>query len=164
MKIGAHDLRDHLRILVPLFGVITAVWALRLVLDLAHCPAPVVRTASVNVAAAVAVLVAVVLIHFKRFGGYTSVVISAFLLIGWEEVLVVLAILATVLTGWVNIYTAPEYSFGGSHLRHIVGHLTFGLGLEGLLAAAMGCALLWILRRLVPVKVLTTSGRHVIQR
>lgn len=164
MKTGAHNLRDHLRLIVPLFGVITAVWALRLVMDLAHCPASAVRMASVNVAGSVAVLVAVVLIHFKRFGGYPSIVLTAFLLTAWEQVLVVLAILATVLTGWVNIYTAPEYSYGGSHLRHIVGHLTFGLGLEGLLAAAMGCALLWILRRLVPVTVLTASGKHVIQR
>ncbi len=33
MKISGYGLRDYIRLLGPLFGLIAAVWALRLVLD-----------------------------------------------------------------------------------------------------------------------------------
>ena len=66
MKIGEHGLRDHLRLLAPMFGLIAAVWALRWIMALASTPPGLVRMMSVSVAGAVAVLVAVVIIHFKR--------------------------------------------------------------------------------------------------
>lgn len=164
MKIGEHGLGDHLRLLAPLFGLIAAVWALRWIADIASAPPALVRGLSVSVAGAVAVLVAVVLVHFKRFGGYTSVVVSAFLLVLCEEVLIVLAIVITIVSGKENIYSIPEFGFGATHLHHIAAHLTYGLGFEGMTAAAMGCALLWVLRRLVPpAPVLSKSGRHIIQ-
>ena len=162
MKSGEHGLRDHLRLLAPMFGLIAAVWALRWIMALASTPPGLVRMMSVSVAGAVAVLVAVVMIHFKRFGGYTSVVVSAFLLVLWEEILIVAAILCTMVTGIENLYTVPEFGFGESYLHHIAGHVTYGLGVEGIFAAGMGCVLLWVLRRLVPIKDLTRSGRHVI--
>jgi len=162
MKIGEHGLRDHLRLLAPMFGLIAAVWALRWIMALASTPPGLVRMMSVSVAGAVAVLVAVVMIHFKRFGGYTSIVVSAFLLVLWEEILIVLAILFNMATGIENIFTIPEFGFGETHLHHIAGHLTYGLGIEGIFAAGMGCGLLWVLRRVVPIKDLTKSGRHVI--
>ena len=162
MKIGAHGLRDHVKLLASLFGLIAAVWLLRLIMDLVASPHALVRMVSVSVAGAVAVLVAVVLIHFKRFGGYASVVVAAFLLVGWEELLIILSIAFTAVTGWMNVYAAPEYSYGGTFLSHIAGHLTIGFGIEGLFAAAMGCGLLWLLRRLVPIRDLSKSGRHVI--
>ncbi len=164
MKIGDHGLRDHLRLLAPMFGLIAAVWALRWIADLASAPHGLVRGLSVSVAGAVAVLVAVVLIHFKRFGGYTSVVVSTFLLILWEQVLIVLAILIAIATSTENIYTVPEFGFGETHLHHIAGHMTYGLGFEGIFGAAMGCGLLWVLRRFVPPEPSTSkSGRHIIQ-
>ena len=161
MRIGEHGLGDHLRLLTPLFGLIAAVWALRWIADLASAPPALVRGVSVSVAGAV--LMAVVLIHFKRFGGYTSVV-SAFLLILWEELIIVLAIVVAIATGIDNIYTVPEFGFGETYLHHIAGHMTYGLGFEGITAAAMGCGLLWVLRRLVPTPPLkSTSGRPIIQ-
>lgn len=164
MRIGEHRFRDHLRLLSPLFGLIAAVWALRWIADIASAPPPLVRSMSVSVAGAVSVLVAVILIHFKRFGGYASVVVSAFLLVLWEEALIVLAIVFMRVTGIENIYTIPEFGFGETPLQHIAGHLTYGLGFEGITAAAMGCALLWVLRRLVPPAPLRSkSGRHIIQ-
>lgn len=164
MKIGEHGLRDHLRLLAPLFGLIAAVWALRWIADIASAPPVLVRGLSVSVAGAVAVLGAAVLIHFKRFGGYTSVVVSAFLLVLWEELLISMAIVLTMVSGKENIYSTPEFGFGATHLHHILGHVTYGLGFGGIIAAAMGCALLWVLRRLVPpAPISSKSGRHIIQ-
>lgn len=150
MKIGGHDLRDHFRLLAPSFGLITAVWLLRLVLDEVGAPHGVVRAFSVLVASAVAVLLAVLLMHAKRFGSYPNVAAAAFLLVFWAQLVIASAIAFAALTGTRNIYTAPEYSFGASHWRHIAGHLTFGVGEGTLLGTAMGSLLLWLLRFLVP--------------
>jgi len=164
MRIGQKTFRDHLRLLAPLFGLITAVWALRWIADVASAPPALVRGLSVSVTGAVSVLVAAVLIHFKRFGSYTSVVVSAFLLVLWEETLLVLGIVVTIVTDIENIYTIPEFGFGTTHLQHIAGHLTYGLGFEGMIGAAMACAVFWVLRRFVPPpEIITKSGRHIIR-
>jgi hypothetical protein len=154
MKICGYGLRDHLRLLVPSFGLITAVFVLRLVLDAAGAPSGLVRACSVTVAGAVAILVAVLLIHNRRFGSYSNVVVATLLLVGWEQLLISGAIAFFALTGIQNVYAAPEYSLGGllDPWRHIAGHLTYGLGFGELIGAAMGCLLLWMLRRLVPAE------------
>src|SRR5215469_2020573 len=81
MKINGHSLRDHLRLLLPLLGLIAAVWALRLLLDIAGAPGAVIRLCSTTVAAPVSVLIAVILIHRHRFGSYSAVVLASFLLV-----------------------------------------------------------------------------------
>ncbi len=149
MNVEGLSLRDHIRLLAPLFGLIAAVWLLRLVLAAAGAPGRLVGVVSVTAAVAVSVLLAVLLIHIRRAGSYANVVFSVVLLVLWEEVLIVAAIAFAVLTGSGNVFTAPEYSFphtNPSQLRHIVGHLTFGVGLGTLFGSAMGCLLLWILR------------------
>ncbi len=151
MKIGGHGLRDHLRLLAPLFAFIAAVWALRLVLALAGTDPGVVRYVSVSVAGAACGLIAVWLVHFRRFGSYANVVFATFLLILWEEMLIIGAIAFTAFTSVPNVYSAPEYSPGLSYARHVAGHLTFGVGLGTLFGSAMGCALLWLLRKFLPV-------------
>jgi hypothetical protein len=150
MKIGGHGLREHIHLLMPLFGLIAAVWLLRLVLDKAGAPPTVVRIVSVTVAGAASILLAVLLIHFKAFGSYGNVVVAAFLLEFWSQLLICGAIAFSALTGTTNIYTAPEYSFHSCPGKHIFAHLTAVLGFDTLFGAAMGCLLLRILRRLVP--------------
>ncbi|HEY3129849.1 MAG TPA: hypothetical protein VGL91_10350 [Acidobacteriota bacterium] len=150
MNVGGLSLRDHIRLLAPLFGLIAAVWLLRLVLATAGAPGGLVSVVSVTAAVAISVLLAVLLIHFRRAGSYANVVFSVALLVLFEELLIVAAIGFAVLTGTGNIFTAPEYSFphaDPSQIRHILGHLTFGVGLGTLFGSGMGCLLLWILRR-----------------
>lgn len=151
MKIGSHGIREHIRFLMPLFGLIAAVWLLRLVLDKAGTPPAIVRMVSVTVAGAASILLAALLVHFKAFGSYANIVAAAFLLELWSELLICFAIAFSVLTGTANIYTAPEYSPHSRQLAHIIGHLTFGLGFGTLFGGGMGCLLLWLLRLIVPL-------------
>ncbi len=153
MRIGKHGVRDHIRLLFPLFGLIAGVWVLRMILAAAHSPAWITHITSVTTASSAALLLAVLLIHARRFGGYTSVVVAALLLSVWTEILIVAAIIFSTQTGIQNIYTAPEYSIPGddpAHLRHIYGHLTYGIGTGTLVGAASGCLLLLLLRALLP--------------
>ncbi|HLY59667.1 MAG TPA: hypothetical protein VKV95_02770 [Terriglobia bacterium] len=149
MNINGHGLRDHIRFAGPLFGVIAAVWALRLILAAAGAPRPLVMMASVTVAHAFCILLVAVLIHVRRFGSYSNVVVFAFLFTAWSNLLVSAAIALSALTGNENIYSSPEFS---AHLlsptKHIIGHLTFGIGFGTIIGSAMGCLLLLLLRRL----------------
>ena len=149
MNINGHGLRDHIRLGGPLFGVIAAVWALRLILAAAGAPRGLVLMASITIAHAFCILIVVVLIHVRRFGGYANVVAASFLFTAWSNLLVSAAIAVTALTGKVNIYSAPEFSAHTmTPVKHIIGHLTFGIGFGTIIGAAMGCLLLWMLRRL----------------
>lgn len=155
MATGRFGLRDHVRMLTPLFVLIAGVFALRWIISAAGSPPWLVRITSVGVATAAAILMAVLWAHFRQVGGYASVVISSILLNLWAELLIVGAILFSVWSGHVNIYTAPEYSMTGTdpeHLRHIYAHMTFGLGIGTLTGAAGGAMLLLLLRLLLPQK------------
>jgi hypothetical protein len=153
MNISGRSLRAHIRLLTPLFGVIAAVWILRgIVGAIPSAPSWLVFPLSVSIAVPVCIILATLLIHLQRFGGYTSVVLSTVLLVVWGQVLVVLAILAAIFTGIDNIYTIPEYSVPNdpNHTRHILGHLTIGIGLESIVGSLMGCLILFMLRRTSP--------------
>jgi hypothetical protein len=160
MKVNGHGIRDHLRLLAPLFGLLTVVWALRLGLSACGSPLWCSRAVSVTATTAGCILLAAVLIHFRRFGGYANVVVSSLLLNLWAQLLIVGAIVFAVVTGTENIYTAHEFSLhefsrpelDPRHLRHIYGQLTFGIGLGTLTGAGVGCLMLWLLRLLLPMR------------
>jgi hypothetical protein len=151
MKIYEHGLRDHIRLLAPLFGFIAAVWALRLVLGVASAPEIALRWISVTLAGAFAIILAVLLIHSRRFGGYPNVVLAAFLLEAFAHLLISAAIAFYAVTGIPNIYTTPEYAHQMTPTNHILAHLTLGIGSGTLFGSAMGCFLLFLLRKLLPV-------------
>ncbi|HYK90320.1 MAG TPA: hypothetical protein VE398_16210 [Acidobacteriota bacterium] len=151
MILGEHGVREHLHLLAPAFALVTAVWLLRLIVAAADSPAWLIRLVSVTVATTVAVLLSVILIHARAYGGYLSVVVASLLINVWAQFLIILSILFSILTGTNNIYTAPEFSFGANQWRHIHGHLTLSIGVGTLVAAAEGCLLLWLLRMLVPM-------------
>lgn len=152
MRVSGRTLRDHLQLLTPLFGVIGAVWAMRFFLGEIGAPLWLVEVFSVGVFVPICVILAALLIHLKRFGGYPNVVFASFLLVLWGQILIVAAILLTMLFGVENIYTAPQFSIPGDagHMRHLVGHLTMGVGLETLIGSLMGCVILFMLRRTKP--------------
>jgi len=154
MRVVGQRLRDHIRLLTPLFTLLTTIWSLRLMAAALHLPAWWLRILSVTVATSFSVMLAVLLIHVRRFGGYTNVVLSSLLIHVWASGLIILAIVFSVLTGTENVFTRPEYSLGVDdplHLRHIYGHLTFGIGWGTLSGSAVGCLLLWLLRLLMPL-------------
>lgn len=153
MRIGEHRVREHIRLLSPAFVLVAGIWLLRLILAEAGTPFWLTRMVSVTVATTVSVLLSVILMHARRFGGYASVVVASLLINIWAQALIILSILFSILTKTENIYTASEFSLPGAYASqwaHIHGHLTFGIGVGTLVGAAEGCLLLWLLRRLVP--------------
>ena len=154
MNMCGRGIRDHIRLLAPLYGFITVVWALRWALDAAEVSPGLVRVFSVTGATSLAVLIAVWLIHTRGFGSYPNVVVASLLLVVFEQVIIVAAITFSVVSKIDNVFTRPEFSRPDDpyHVKHILGQLTFGIGANTLLGAATGCLMLWLLRRLVPAR------------
>lgn len=153
MNVCGRSIRDHVRMLAPLFGLITLVWALRWVLDETGFSHGLVRAFSVTGATSLAILIAVWLIHRRGFGSYPNVVVASLLLVVFSQLVIIVAIIYSVMTKTENVFTEPEFSITGDdpyHFRHIIGHLTFGIGAGMLFGAATGCLMLWLLRTLVP--------------
>lgn len=150
MNVHGRSFRDHLRLLWPLFGFIAAVWVLRMVLGFAGLPKWILHWMSVTLATTVAVLLAVLLIYARRFGSYANVVFSVFLMAVWEQLLLSGAVAFAAMTGTHNIYSAPEFSPLGTPLQHVLGHLTFGIGFVTLFGSAVGCALYFLVSRIMP--------------
>ena len=152
MNISGKNFREHIDFLIPLLGLIGAVWALRLAFDFAGAPPWLIRLCSVSVVMVIAVLLGTVLIHVRRFGGYTNVVFASLLLIAFGQLLIVLAVAFSSLSGIENIYSTPEFSPPAEdpyHVIHICGHLV-GIPVFGLIGGLMGCLLLWLLRVILP--------------
>lgn len=145
---------DHLKLLSPFMALIAAVWVLRLTVGLMPAPAWLIRIFSVSLAVALAVMLAVVVIHLRNFGGYSSVVLSTFILVAWGQLLIIGAVVGSTIVGVDTIYTAPEFSIGNDplHLRHVVGHLTFGIGFGTLVGSATGSFMLFFLRLMSPLR------------
>ena len=152
MRVSGKTIKEHIQLLTPLFGIIAAVWALRFFLGQIGAPAWLIRPFSVTLIVPVCIILMTLLIRVKRFGGYPSVIVGAFLLVVWSQLLIVGAILLSVFGGMDNIFTAPQFSPQGdpNHSRHIMGHLTSGIGLLTLFSSLTGCVLLFMLRRIDP--------------
>lgn len=157
MKICGHGLREHLRLLAPLFGLLAAVWVLRMVLYAVGAPHLLVHWCSMTITGPATIMLAVFVIYVRRFGSYPNVVMAAFLLVCCQQLLIVAAIAFAMLTGTHNVFTAPEYSGRFSQVAHMIGHLTFGLGLGTLFGSGMGCLVFWLLRKLVPLSTVTSD-------
>src|SRR5712692_11561747 len=110
MNMCGRGLRDHIRLLAPLFGFIAVIWALRWALDAAGAPHGLVRIFSVTGATSLGVLVAVWVIHTRGFGSYPNVVVASLLLVVFEQVLIVIAIAFSVVSKTENVFTKPEFS------------------------------------------------------
>jgi hypothetical protein len=155
MRIGRRGLLEHLRLLGPLFALIGAVWALRMILSAAGATGWLLGIVSMTAAAAACVALAAFLIHIRGFGSYANVVAASLLLSVWGQLLIIVAIIFSVLTGQENIYTAPEFSIPGDdplHLRHIVGHLIVSVPIGTLVGAVEGCVVFWLLRIVMPAR------------
>ena len=152
MNVSGKSFREHIDLLIPFFGLISAVFALRLTFDFLGAPSWLIRLCSVTVVLAVAVLLGTALIHAQRFGGYANVIFASLLLITFGQLLILFAVVFSSLTGIENIYSIAEFSPAvedPNQFIHICSHLV-GIPLLGLIGGLMGCILLWTLRLILP--------------
>jgi hypothetical protein len=131
-------------VLIPVIGIV------RLALSLSGEPNSTVKWISVSVAIWIAVLYYAVRVHTKRFGSYKQLLVVCALLNLVGQVVIVSGIILAIATGTNNIYSAPEYAFGGDGKTwlHVVLHLFVGTTAGSLVPWAFGSLVLFVTKKL----------------
>ena len=152
MKIFGRPLSDYFAfaklflILIPVVGIA------RLALSLGGEPNSTVKWISVTALLWIAVLYYSVRVHTSGFGSYKQLLVVFVLLNLVAQLVIISGIVLAIVTGTGNIYSAPEYAFGGNGATwlHVAAHLFVGTIAGSLVPWAVGSLVLFVTRKLSP--------------
>jgi len=164
MNIFGKPLSDYVRF-SRLFLVLIAVTGLvRLALSLGGVPNSTVKWFSMTGLMWIAVVYYAIRIHKTGFGTYKHLLPVLAVLNVVFQAIAIAGILIAILTGNANVFSAPEYAFGGDGKTwsHLLAHVFIGTTLGTVLPWAIGCAILAATRKLSGGKTYE-SNRHVPQ-
>ena len=124
----------------------------RLCLSLAGTPNSVARWLSITVASLLVLVYYSVRIHTSGFGSYLQLLPIHFIQSLVAQLIVVAGISIAIFTHKDNVFSAPEFSGGGDGKTwiHAGAHLIIGFTIGPLFGWLLGCALLWVVKRIVP--------------
>ncbi len=150
MTIFGKPLSDYIQfckvflVLIPMIGIA------RLALSLGGEPNSTVKWISVTAAVWIAVLIYSVRVHTSGFGSYKQLLVVCALLNLMAQAVIVIGILLAILTGTGNIYSAPEYAFGGDGKSwlHLGAHLVIGTTAGSLVPWGVGSLILLVTKKL----------------
>jgi hypothetical protein len=132
-------------ILIPLVGL------LRLGLSLEGVPQSTVQFFSMTVLQFIGMAYFAVRVHTTGFGSYKQLLVIVALQNLTAQVIAIAGILLAIITGVGNIFSAPEFSFGGVNpWIHLSMHVFVGTILGSLFPWAVGSLILAITRKVSP--------------
>ncbi len=132
-------------ILIPLVGL------LRLGLSLEGVPQSTVQLFSMNALGFVGMAYFAVRVHTTGFGSYKQLLVVVALQNLSGQVIAILGILLAIITGVGNIYSAPDFSFGGVNpWVHLAMHVFVGTTVGSLVPWAIGSLILAVTRKVSP--------------
>jgi len=119
------------------------------VLSLSGQPNLEVRWISATVCVFIGVLYYAVRVPTARFGSYKQLLVIAALLNLSMQVVIVIGIAISAVTGTPNIFTAPEFGGTINPWIHIAAHLVFGTTVGSLVPWLIGSLLLYATKKLL---------------
>ena len=132
-------------IVIPLVGL------LRLGLSLEGVAQTTVQWFSMTVLAFIGVVYFAIRVHTTGFGSYKQLLVLVVLQNWAAQAVAVVGILLAIVTGVGNIYSAPEFSFGGINpWIHLAAHLFVGTTIGSLFPWLIGSLILAISRKVSP--------------
>jgi hypothetical protein len=133
-------------ILIAITGVI------RLAMSLGGVPNSTAKWFSMTALVWIAVIYYSIHIHTSRFGSYKQLLPVIALLNITAQVIAIVGIAIAMFTGTDNIFSAPEYAFGGDgkSLAHLLAHVFIGTTFGTLIPWVVGCGVLALTRKLSP--------------
>ena len=151
MSIFGKRLPEYVAFSKPFLGLILVVGIARLALSLVGMPNSMVKWISINAVGWIGVLYYSVRVHTNGFGSYKQLLPICFLQMVAAQVVIVPAIILAIFTGTDNIYSAPEYSFGGDGKTwlHVAAHLFIGTTVGSLVSWLVGCLIMFAAKKLV---------------
>jgi len=131
-------------VLIAVLGII------RLALSLGGTPNSTARWLSMTAAVWIGVIYYAVRVHTTRFGSYKQLLPVVALLNITAQVIAIIGIAMAMITGTDNIFSAPEYAFGGDGKSwlHLGAHVFIGTTIGSLVPWVIGCGVLALTRKL----------------
>lgn len=151
MTIFRKRLSEYVAFSKPFLSLILVVGIARFVLSVAGVPNSAAKWFSITAVMWIGALYYSVRIHTSGFGSYKQLLPICFLQMVAAQVIIVPAIMLAIFTGTDNIYSAPEYSFGGDGKTwlHVVAHLFIGTTVGSLVSWLVGCLIMAATKKLM---------------
>src|SRR5262245_21025471 len=130
-------------ILLPLVGII------RLTLSLSGTPNETARWFSMTALAWIAVVYYSIRVHTTGFGSYKQLLVIVVLLNFSTQIISITGILLAILSNTNNIFSSPEFAFGGDGKTwlHVAAHLFVGIPVGSLVPWLFGSLILTVARK-----------------
>ena len=142
MTIFGRRLSEYVRFCKVFLILIAAIGILRLLLSIGGVPNQTARWFSMTAVSWIGLLYHSVRIQATVFGGYKQLLVICVLQNAVAQTIAIFAIVLAILTGVGNIYSAPEYAFGGdTPWLHAGAHVVIGM--------PVGSLVLWLIGSLV---------------
>ena len=121
MTIFGRRLSEYVAFTAPFLGLILVVGIARLALSLGGVPNSTVKWFSVTGLVWIGVVYYSIKVHTSGFGSYKQLLVICALQNLAAQAVVISGIVLAILTGVGNIFSAPEYAFGGAFCGFIRG-------------------------------------------
>jgi hypothetical protein len=159
MTIFGKPLSDYVAFCKPFLILIPVAGIVRLALSLSGASNDTAKWFSMTALVWIAVVYYSIRVHTTGFGSYKQLLVICALLNLSTQVISLVGILLTVVTGHDNIFNAPEFNFGGgSPWAHVAAHLFIGTTAGSLVPWGIGSLILAITRKTSRVAGQTTNS------
>jgi hypothetical protein len=149
MTIFGKPLSEYISFAAPFLILVPVVGLIRLGLSLQGMPNHTVRWVSMTVIAFIGIAYFAIRVHTSGFGSYKQLLVLVTLQNLASQVISILGILISAISGMPNIFSAPEFSFGGGNpWLHLAAHLVIGTTVGSLFPWAIGSLILFITRKI----------------
>ena len=154
MTLFGKRLSEYIAFCKPFLILILVVGIARLVLSLSGLPNSTVKWISISVVMWIGLVYYSVRIYTSGFGSYKQLLPICFLQSLVSEVVIVPGIILAIMTHTDNIFSAPEFSFGGDGKTwaHVFAHLFIGTTIGSLVGWVVGCLIMFVTKKLVTQK------------
>jgi len=148
-------LSEYVAFAKPFLGLILVVGIFRLALSLGGVPNSTAKWLSINAVGWIGILYYSIRVHTSGFGSYKQLLPIFVLQSLAAQAIIVPGIIIAIFTGDDNIFSAPEYSFGGDGKTwlHVGAHLVIGTTIGSLVSWLVGCVIMFATKKLA------TGGR-----
>jgi len=162
MTIFGKRLSEYFAFAKPFVGLILVVGIARLALSLGGAPNSTARWLSITVVIWIGAVYYSIRVHTSGFGSYKHLLPIFVLQALAAQAIVVPAIILAIITRHDNIYSAPEFSFGGDGKTwlHVGAHLLLGTTVAPLINWLIGCLIMFATKKLTGRGKATNAPAH----
>ena len=150
MSFFGKRLSEYVALAKPFLGLVLVVGIARLALSLGGVSNSTTTWLSITAVGWIGILYYAIRVHTSGFGSYKQL-LPIFVLVNLTgQAIIVLGIIIAIFTGTDNIFSAPEYSFGGDGKTwgHVAAHLFLGTTTGSLVAWLVGSAIMFVTKKL----------------